>query len=96
MDLTNLGILHTILAVIALGCAGLSLRKHGEIRRDSPGLTYIATTALTALSALFIFRQGSFGPGHVLAILTIIALIIGWFAPRLPQRWSRDPVHARL
>jgi uncharacterized membrane protein len=90
MDLTTIGALHTAVALVALICAGISFAKYGEIRRNRLGTCYAVTTALTAVTALFIFRHGGFGPGHVLAILTLIALAIGLFvAPRLHGKLSR-------
>ena len=44
------------------------------------GKTYVVTTFLTAATGLFIFQHGGFGPPHVVAILTIVALIVGTVA----------------
>jgi hypothetical protein len=37
-------------------------------------------TLLAAATALLIFQRGTFGPGHVLAVMTLIALAVGLLA----------------
>jgi uncharacterized membrane protein len=76
--LTPLGIFHTILGLVALVCGAMSLARHREIsHRDRAGQIYLGATLLTAASALAIFQHGKFGPGHMLAILTLAALGVG-------------------
>ena len=41
------------------------------------GQIYLATTLITAGTALAIFQHGEFGPGHGLAVMTVAALAVG-------------------
>jgi hypothetical protein len=79
--LTALGILHTVLALVALGAAVVALgRRHEILWSDGAGRLYLAATILTALTALGIQRHGGPGPGHVLAVLTLVAIALGSLA----------------
>ena len=79
--LVPLGVIHTALSLIALGAAIVSFLRAGKISlRDGAGKLYAFTTALTCATALGIYRHGGFGPGHVLAVLTLAALGMAWVA----------------
>jgi hypothetical protein len=41
---------------------------------------YLITTLVSAATALMIYKRGSFGPGHALAVLTLLALLTGTLA----------------
>jgi uncharacterized membrane protein len=41
-----------------------------------PGRTYVLLTIATCVSGLFIFRHGTFGVPHAIAVLTLIVLIL--------------------
>lgn len=88
MDITPIGAFHTLAALIALACAAASFVRSGRIDpRTKIGLAYVMTTLLTAMTSLVIFRHGGFGPGHVLGVLTLIAVGIGLVANRArPER----------
>lgn len=86
--LTPLGVAHTAISLVA---GAMALVRHRAITpRQQAGRVYIATTALTALTALGIFQHGGFGAPHALAILTLLALAWGLVAPftSLFGRWS--------
>src|SRR6516225_7386144 len=90
--LSTVGIVHTVFSLLAIAAAVACLWKHKEIRtRDAAGAAYVAFTLLTAMTALGIFRHGGFGPPHVLAILTLLAIGIGLLAERgeVIGSWSR-------
>jgi len=90
--LTTLGAVHTAISLVALASGFLALWREREISlRSSLGRTYVVTTALTAATALGIFQHGGFGPPHMLAILTLLALAIGCLAAftGLFGGWSR-------
>jgi uncharacterized membrane protein len=81
LGLTTLGLVHTAISLVAVVCGFWALARHKEITTQSPlGRTYLVTTLLTALTGLGIFEHGGFGPPHVLAILTLVALGIGYAA----------------
>jgi uncharacterized membrane protein len=79
--LTTLGIIHTLISLVAVATGFYLLARDKQIAwRDPLGKTYVVTTFLTAATGLFIFQHGGFGPPHVVAILTIIALVVGTVA----------------
>jgi uncharacterized membrane protein len=81
MGLTNLGIVHTLVSIVALACGLAALLKYHQIPHGSTlGKVYFWTTFVTAATGLGIFQHGGFGPPHVLSILTIIALAVAWAA----------------
>jgi uncharacterized membrane protein len=81
MGLTTLGFFHTLIALVALICGIYTLAKYKEISpRNRSGQVYLVMTLIAAVTSLGIFQHGGFGPPHVLAILTIIALIVGTVA----------------
>ena len=78
-----LGWFHTAMGVVALVSGAIALLAHKEITLDTrSGQLYLATTLLTAATALAIFQRGEFGPGHALAILTLAALFVGLVAAK--------------
>jgi hypothetical protein len=80
-EITVLGWFHTVMGVIALASGALTLVKFREISPQTrSGQVYLASTLLAAGTALAIFQRGVFGPGHVLAVLTLAALATGMVA----------------
>lgn len=77
-EITPLGWFHTVMGIIALVSGGFTLARFREITpRTRSGLVYLAATLITAGSALGIFQRGAFGPGHTLAVMTLVALATG-------------------
>ena len=80
-EMIPLGWFHTIMGVIALASGGYTLTIFKEITLQTrSGKIYLATTLITAGTALAIFQRGEFGPGHALAVLTLLALTVGTIA----------------
>ena len=76
--LTTLGVFHTAFALVALVFGFLALVRYKEISpRNRSGSVYILTTAVTAATSLGIYQHGGFGPQHIFAILTLVALGVG-------------------
>lgn len=76
--ISPLGWFHTAMGIIALVSAVIALTKYKEITFGTrSGLIYLVATLLTAATALAIFQHGFFGPAHVLAVLTLGALLVG-------------------
>ncbi|UJB21451.1 MULTISPECIES: hypothetical protein [Lysobacter] len=83
LNITSFGIFHTAVALVAVAFGLIALFMHGEIgARTQSGRLYVWLTAVTAITGLFIFRHGSFGPPHVLAIMTLLVLAIAYVAER--------------
>jgi uncharacterized membrane protein len=84
MSLSILGIFHTILGLGAIFVAVYVLSKDKQF-----GLTgwlnkfYLAATVFTAVSALGIYKHGEFNDAHGLAVLTILAVVVGIIATKL-------------
>ena len=84
-EITPLGWLHTALGALAIVSGLVTLVKHREIGLQArSGQIYLAATLVTALTALGIFQHGAFGPAHVLAVLTLLALALGTVAAKTP------------
>jgi uncharacterized membrane protein len=73
MGLTNLGIFHTVIGVIAIGAALTSFAIYKKINMAATsGKVYLYATLIAALTALGISKHGGFNPGHVLSLLIVI------------------------
>jgi len=80
-EMIPLGWFHTAMGVIALISGGFTLARFKEISLQTrPGQIYLTTTLITAGTALAIFQRGEFGPGHALAVMTLLALAVGTVA----------------
>ncbi|MBS2021037.1 MAG: hypothetical protein JST92_01405 [Deltaproteobacteria bacterium] len=78
--LTTLGLIHTVISLIAIGAGIVALLRGGISPRTGAGQLYLLCTILTAATALGIFRHGGFGPPHGLAILTLVVIVAGGVA----------------
>ena len=91
-EIIPLGWFHTAMGAIAIVSGVFTLVKHKEITLQTrSSQIYLVTTLLTAGTALFIFQHGTFGPGHALAMMTLLALAVGTVAAttRLFGKMSR-------
>jgi len=69
------------MGTIALLSGGFTLARFKEISLQTrSGQIYLVTTLVTAITALAIFQHGKFGPGHGLAVMTLLALAVGTVA----------------
>ena len=83
-EIIPLGWFHTAMGIIALLSGGFTLTKFKEISLQTrSGRIYLTATLITAATALFIFQHGEFGPGHALAVMTLLALVLGTVAATL-------------
>jgi len=77
-EMTLLGWFHTIVGVVALISGFYTIFKYKVISLEEPsGKLYFISTLIVAGSALGIYNQGGFGIAHMLAVLTLIALLGG-------------------
>ena len=75
LGLTNLGAVHTLISLVALGAGAWALVRDKAIIPDNTlGRTYVWATALTCLTGFGIFQRGGFGPPHMLGIITLLVL----------------------
>lgn len=80
-EMIPLGWFHTVMGIIAISSGVYTLAKHKEITlRTWTGQLYLGTTLITAATALGIYQTGEFGPGHMLAVMTLLALALGGIA----------------
>lgn len=80
MGLSNLGIFHTLIGIIAIVAALVSFVRFGKINLDHlAGKIYFYGTVVTALTALGLSKHGGFNPGHVFSILIFILVVIAYF-----------------
>jgi hypothetical protein len=77
LGLTMLGIIHTIIAILAVlfGCAALIFYKKISFA-NFPGRWFAIFTTATCLTGFGIFQRGGFGDAHVLGIVTLIFIAI--------------------
>ncbi len=74
-EITPLGWFHTLMGIVALVSGAYTLVTFREITLQTrSGQIYLATTLVTAATALAIYQHGVFGPGHALAVMTLLAL----------------------
>lgn len=93
MGLTNLGIFHTIIGIIAIGAALVSFVKRGKIDLSTlAGKIYFYSTIITSLTALGISKLGGFNPGHAFALFIVILVVAAFYL----QARKKDNVKARL
>jgi uncharacterized membrane protein len=73
--LTNLGLIHTAISVVALVAGAVALVRDREISaRNGLGQIYLWTTVITCVTGFGIFQHGGFGKPHMLGVLTLLAL----------------------
>ena len=77
-EMTLLGWFHTIIGVGAVLSGLYTIFKYKMISLEEfIGRLYLLFTLIVAVSALGIYNQGGFGIGHILAVLTLVALLGG-------------------
>jgi len=80
-EIVPLGWFHIAMGIIAISSGGFTLARFKEISlKTKSGQIYLVTTLITAGTALAIFQHGEFGPGHGLAVMTLLALAVGTVA----------------
>jgi hypothetical protein len=79
--LTYLGVIHTLISLVAVAAALIAFVREGAINPGSTlGKLYLWTTVLTCLTGFGIFQHGGFGKPHVLGIITLVVLAAAWKA----------------
>jgi uncharacterized membrane protein len=84
-EISLLGWMHTIIAIIALVAGYYTLAVYKVITLETKsGQLYLICTLIAAVTALMIYQHGAFGPAHALAVLTLLALIGGYLVTKIP------------
>src|SRR6478736_7215437 len=79
--LTQLGIFHTIISLIAVFTGLISLILYKKISWDNTiGKTFIISTIIVCLTGFGIFQHGGFGKPHALGVLTLVVLAVVFMA----------------
>ena len=82
MDISFIGWIHTLIAFTAIASGAYSLKKYTIIEtKNFSAKIFIVTTIFAAITALLIYKRG-FGVGHLLAIITLLAVIFGYINER--------------
>ena len=80
MGLTNLGIFHTIIGIVAILAGLVSFARYGKINLAVlSGKIYFYGTLVTSLTALGISRHGGFNPGHILSLLIVVLITVAFY-----------------
>lgn len=79
--LTQLGVFHTAISLIAVGAGVIALLRDRKITsKNTLGKVYVIATVITCLTGFGIFQHGGFGKAHVLGIITLVVLGVAWLA----------------
>lgn len=80
-EISLFGWFHTGVAVLAVLAGFYTLAKYKVIQsKHLSGRIYLILTVLSAATALGIYKHGGFGVAHGLAVLTLLAVLIGGVA----------------
>lgn len=80
MQLSNLGIFHTVIGVVTIIAALISFVRHGKINLTGlSGKIYFYGTLITSLTALGISKHGGFNAGHIFSLFIVVLILTSWF-----------------
>lgn len=80
MGLSDLGIFHTVIGIVAIVSAVIAFIRNGKIDLSRlTGKIYFYCTLVTSLTALGLSRQGGFNPGHAFSLIIIILILVAHF-----------------
>lgn len=87
LDLLPLGWVHSLACLVALaaGPVGFATRK-GSPRHVLVGRAYMIAMLVLNMTALGLYRVGTFFFPHVLAVTTLVLIAVGWGSARLIRR----------
>jgi uncharacterized membrane protein len=82
--LSVIGIIHTVISVIAVGFAVFALVKDGRIDpKNAAGKWYIGLTLFACFSSFLVMKTGHFSGAHGLSVLVLTLLPIAIYAKNL-------------
>ncbi|QES88790.1 hypothetical protein [Rhizosphaericola mali] len=80
MGLSNLGIFHTIIGIVAIVAAVVAFVRNGKIDLSRvTGKIYFYFTVVTSLTALGLSHVKGVNPGHILALLVLILVSLAYY-----------------
>lgn len=80
MGLSNLGIFHTIIGIIAIAAALVSFVKHGKINLAVlSGKIYFYGTIITSLTSLGVSKHGGLNIGHAFSVFILLLILEAFF-----------------
>lgn len=83
-EISLFGWFHTVIGVLALLTGFYTLARYKLIKfSNRSGRAYLVLTLIAAASALAIYKHGGFGVAHALAVLTILAVLVGFAAEKM-------------
>ena len=81
MSLTPLGVVHTLLSLVAIAAAVVALVRDGGVSpKSGVGRVYIWSLVATCLTGLPIFRHDTIGPPHITGVLTLAVFALAFVA----------------
>ena len=97
-EISLFGWMHTGIAILAVLTGIYTLARYKVIRIEQlAGRIYLIFTVLAAASALGIYKHGGFGIAHGLAVLTLLAVLVGVIAEKTSLFGSLShPIQAGL
>ena len=88
--LSNLGIIHTIISILAIISGIIALFRDGKINpKNGLGKWYIILTIATCLTSFGIMKTGHFTPAHGLSVLVLLLLPLGIYARSIWKKGTR-------
>lgn len=91
MGLSHLGIFHTVIGVVAIIAAVISLIKSGKIDLSRlTGKLYFYCTLIASLTALGLSSIKGVNPGHILAWLIVVLISVAYFLHARKQGNNRS------
>lgn len=80
MNLSGLGVFHTVIGLTALLGALLGFISYGKINlKVLSGKLYFYATVITSLTALGISKQGGFNAGHVFSLFILVLVAVAYW-----------------
>lgn len=80
MELSSLGIFHTIIGIVAIIAALAAFVRYGKVELSRfTGKIYFFGTVVTSLTALGISKHGGFNAGHVFSLVIIALVLAAYF-----------------
>jgi len=81
LGVTQLGLLHTAISLVALAAGFVALWQSREISSTTrSGRIFVIGTVLSCVTSFGIFRHGGFGNPHILAVIALLVVGIALLA----------------